>query len=90
VPDVVDDEFVCSSFDLVTKYLKTRASYIWWKAKHQRAVNDYSIGTWNMYVQRSSIEKWAQLEMSATFRQHFVPTLPIVIIWETFGISPTI
>jgi hypothetical protein len=24
VPGVVDDEFVCSSFDLVTEYLKTR------------------------------------------------------------------
>ena len=51
--------FVCAcGFDLVTEYLKTRASYIWWKAKDQRVVNDYSIGTWSWYIQRSSIEKW--------------------------------
>ena len=58
MPDVVDDEFVCCSFDLVTEYLKIRVSYIWGKAKDQRAVNDFSIGTWSRYVQRSSIEKW--------------------------------
>ena len=55
VPDVVDDEFVCSSFDLVKEYLKTGASYICWKAKDQRVLNDYSISTWSWYVQRSSI-----------------------------------
>ena len=58
VPDVVDDEFVCSSLDLATEYLKTQTSYIWQKAKDQRVVNDYSINTWSWYVQRTSIEKW--------------------------------
>ena len=58
VPDVVDDEFVCSSLDLATEYLKTQTSYIWQKAKDQRAMNDYSFGSWSWYVQRSSIEKW--------------------------------
>ena len=53
IPIVVDDEFVRSSFDLATEYLKTRASYIWRKAKDDRVVNDYSIGTWSQYVQRS-------------------------------------
>ena len=47
VPNVVDDEFACSSFDLAMEYLKTQASYVWRKAKDQRAVNDYSIGTWS-------------------------------------------
>ena len=55
---VIDDEFVHSLFDFATEYIKTRASYIWWKAKDQRVVNDYSIRTWRQYVQKSSIEKW--------------------------------
>ena len=58
LPDVVDDEFVRCSFDLSTDYLKILASYFWQKAKDQQAVNDYCIGTWSRYVQRSSIEKW--------------------------------
>ena len=45
IPILVDDEFVRSSFDLATEYLKTWASYIWRKAKDDRVVNDYSIGT---------------------------------------------
>ena len=57
VPDVAVDEFGCSSFDLAMEYLKTRALYIWQKAKDQRVVNDNIIGTWSWYVQRSSIEK---------------------------------
>jgi hypothetical protein len=56
VPDIVDDEFVHSSFDLAMEYLKMWASCIWQKAKIPRFVNDYSIGTWSQYVQRSSIE----------------------------------
>ena len=64
LPDVVDDEFVCCSFNLLTDYLKI-ASYIWWKAKDQQVVNDYSIGTWSRYVQRSSIEKWGTEEDKA-------------------------
>ena len=55
VLSVIDDEFVHSSFDLATEYLKIQASYIWRKAKDDRVVNDYSIGTWSWYVQRSSI-----------------------------------
>jgi len=43
---------------LAAERLKTRTSYIWWKAKDQRVVNDYSINTWSWYVQRTSIEKW--------------------------------
>jgi hypothetical protein len=50
---------------LATEYLKTRASYIWRKAKDDRVVNDYSIGTWSRYVQRSSIEKWGTPEDKA-------------------------
>jgi hypothetical protein len=50
VPDVVDDEFVCSSFDLAMQYLKTQTSCTWHKAKDQRTVNDYSICTWSRYV----------------------------------------
>ena len=65
VPSVIDDEFVRSSFDLATEYLKIRASYIWRKAKDDRVVNDYSIGTWSRYVQRSSIEKWGTPEDKA-------------------------
>ena len=65
LPDVVDDEFVHSSFDLDTKYLKTRASYIWRKAKDQQVVNDYSTGTGSRYVQRSSIEKLGTSEDKA-------------------------
>jgi hypothetical protein len=57
VLNVVDDEFVHSSFNLAMEDLKTRASYVWWKAKDQRAVNDYSIGMWSWYVHRSSTEK---------------------------------
>ena len=66
VPNVVDDEFVHSSFGLAMEYLKTRAWYVWRKAKDHRAVNDYSIGTWSRYVQRSSIEKWGTLEDKAS------------------------
>ena len=74
LPDVVDDEFVCCSFDLSTDYLKIRASYIWRKAKDQRAVNDYCIGTWSQYVQRSSIEKWGTEEDKAL--------LPALTAWN--------
>ena len=66
VPNVVDDEFVSSSFDLATEYLKTRAMYVWWKAKDHRTVYDYSIGTWSRYVQRSLIEKWGNPEDTAS------------------------
>jgi hypothetical protein len=62
VRNVVDDEFVHSLFNLATEYLKTWASYIWQKVKDDRVANDYSIGTWSWYVQRSSIEKWGTPE----------------------------
>jgi hypothetical protein len=53
VPHVVVDEFVRSSFYLAMEYLKIQTSYIWWKAKDQRTINDYSISTWSWYVQKS-------------------------------------
>lgn len=58
VTDLVYDEFVHSSCDLVMVYLKIHALYFWLQAKDQNAMNDYSIKTWNWYVKRSSIKKW--------------------------------
>jgi hypothetical protein len=34
-------------------------------------------------------ELWTWLEMSLTFQQHVVPTLPVVIIWKTFDMLTT-
>ena len=58
VPDIVNDEFVCSSFDLLMDYLKTLTLFLWQKDKDHRVANDYSISTWSHYGQRTSTKKW--------------------------------
>ena len=57
IPQIADETFVYTSFEMATEYLKTRASYIWETAKDERAVRAYSIGTWSRKVARSEIEK---------------------------------
>jgi hypothetical protein len=57
VPALVDDAFVKSSFLAATEYLKSRVGYVWRRAKDERMLSSYAIGTWSKYVQRSEIEK---------------------------------
>ena len=57
IPETIDDTFVATSFEMATDYLKTRVSYIWEKAKDERVVRSFSIGTWSKKVARSEIEK---------------------------------
>ena len=70
VPNLVDDEFVCSSYDFAMECIKTHAPYIWWKEKDQRAVNDHSIGTWSWYVQRRSTTRKKAHKTQQTFLIH--------------------
>ena len=57
VPVLVDDAFVKSSFLAATEYLKSRVGYVWRRAKDERMLSSYAIGTWSKYVQRSEIKK---------------------------------
>lgn len=57
IPAKVDEAFVQSSFRKATEYLKTRVSYVWLKAKDERALAKLSIASWSKKCQRSEIIK---------------------------------
>jgi hypothetical protein len=52
-----NEDFVRTSYDVCTAHLKTVAGYIWLKAKHEKVLEGYTIGTWSRKVSRSEIAK---------------------------------
>jgi hypothetical protein len=54
IPAEVDEAFVQSSVQ-ATEYLKARVSYVWLKAKDERALAKLSIASWSKKCQRSEI-----------------------------------
>ena len=69
VPALVGDAFVKSSFLAATEYLKSRVGYVWRRAKDERMLSSYAIGTWSKYVQRSEIEKHGTVQDKANLPQ---------------------
>jgi hypothetical protein len=55
--DAVEETFVRSSFDLCIVHLKSVVGYVWAKARNEKVVDGYTIGTWSRKVARSEIEK---------------------------------
>ena len=52
----IDDEFIRSSYDIATEYLRTRVSYIF--AGTQEATHEsYTVGTWSFKVKPSVVKK---------------------------------
>jgi hypothetical protein len=54
---LVDNACVKSYFSAATEYLKSRVGYVWRRAKDERMLSIYAIGTWSKYVQWSAIKK---------------------------------